>query len=721
MFTLHNIRDGEVVHQKSLLLIGRYNSPRDRDGHVQVQTANEAGRQTFPTHSWPVCDGWFKCLAILSPGKNIIHLRVAGGGDSVRVCVDYVPLLDIPPLHLVVMLAADSPGLMDCPPSKPSPAHSNLHAAVAKLRMAACMWQALTAEEMRAAGLGRRTFRLEEHWSADSLSRSFSPDPDSLTSCMRSTIKVHVVRSDKTAAQIRDRDIAQQYDGARDKNALHGIFLDAMKRYGPPFEDLTRPIVAGLIFDSHYDKASNLITGHAALGSHNPTGISLGMCGSHVAYAWPRFIEEVPDCLLDTTPPGDTVGNDCNACLTNWEACTVGLTAFIHEVGHAFSAPHTSGIMGGGCSRDFPKNFLSTVAYSRVLNRRDDVPITIDTDHMCRWALQDLLRFVGLPHFRHPSDPEKSSASAVVTVEGHGNSLRLVINCKAGIAEVNLNGTVLNKTSISNPAKQVLVRINELSRFSRNSPLQLQVLSMNGKHAEYPVWSMLSRMAQIQIPGTDIHLRRKSVGRPIGEDGDWPWAVLLNKRDQRGNLARAYKIDLRVGWRLDGAEVYFEDRTKIPCGRRGPGGNDPDMGGHMTRKLLISRKAEITKVLVSRVDQNDLCGLRVFLSNGKAMGALNKHYSHAVETLVPDEGQIIVGFYGTTGQHSRCNEFGIITAPRNIQLPDWLYDMPELQNNPKDGSGSRLRPNDGPRIYDMDIAEDQDGGYDCHLDVEESD
>lgn len=33
-----------------------------------------------------------------------------------------------------------------------------------------------------------------------------------------------------------------------------------------------------------------------------------------------------------------------------------------------------------------------------------------------------------------------------------------------------------------------------------------------------------------------------------------------------------------------------------------------------------------------------------------------------------------------------AREFGIVTAPKDRELPDSLYDMPELQNNPKGGA-----------------------------------
>ncbi|KAK1996003.1 hypothetical protein LX36DRAFT_724094 [Colletotrichum falcatum] len=59
----------------------------------------------------------------------------------------------------------------------------------------------------------------------------------------------------------------------------------------------------------------------------------------------------VAECLRDTRAPGRTVGNDNGECDSFWEACCVGQGAFLHEVGHAFGAPHTTGIMARGYPR----------------------------------------------------------------------------------------------------------------------------------------------------------------------------------------------------------------------------------------------------------------------------------------------------------------------------------------------------------------------------------
>lgn len=133
---------------------------------------------------------------------------------------------------------------------------------------------------------------------------------------MRSAAKIHIIRSSRTTSELRDAQIAQQNPSARRKNDLFDYFLDALKEAGDPFTSSARPIVAGLILDSHYSPAQNLILAHAALGCSNPNGISLGMFDSHLTYSWPRFLEEVLACLTDTRPPGDKVGNDNNECGT---------------------------------------------------------------------------------------------------------------------------------------------------------------------------------------------------------------------------------------------------------------------------------------------------------------------------------------------------------------------------------------------------------------------
>lgn len=513
---------------------------------------------------------------------------------------------------------------MDCSAQKYgaiSGAHSSLEAAIAKFRMTAYMWQALTAAEMFSNGLQRRSFRLEEEWSPETVSLSKMRQKSAY-----STAKVHLVRTDKTVAELRDAKYAQQNSKAQKPDELHAIFTEALLKHGSPFDSDLQPVVAGLILDSTYDMNNKMIVGHAALGAHNPRGLSLGIFGSHLTYSWPRFMEEVSDCLLDTTSPGALVGDDNGECKSMWEACSVGQGAFLHEVGHAFSAPHSSGIMLRGYSKDWPKCFLSMTA-KRIQSGEEGIePVTLETPNDCCWDIRDLLRFANLAHFRMPEDVPRDSAWPTIKVEDEEgtDNLHIVISCQGGIGQVLLNGQAEAAPSISAPQEKIVYQLNDLeTKYDMAKSLEIEVIAMNGKHNKTDVAKLLSSQSTIRIPGTGIRLQKKSVKAHAVEKDDWTWTVMLKKRSRDDRIVAASKVDLRVGCSLDGAIVYYKDGTQVPCGPRGKNGDDPHMGGHQARKIAIPRGVEISKVAVTPGGYW-LDGLRMTLSNGKAMGALNK-------------------------------------------------------------------------------------------------
>ena len=83
---------------------------------------------------------------------------------------------------------------------------------------------------------------------------------------MRNEVKVHVVRSSRTVAEIRDRDVAQQNKSAKRPGDLFSFAGDDVRRY---FKDsigngMTR-YVSVLILDTHWDPRQQLVLGHADL------------------------------------------------------------------------------------------------------------------------------------------------------------------------------------------------------------------------------------------------------------------------------------------------------------------------------------------------------------------------------------------------------------------------------------------------------------------------
>lgn len=572
--------------------------------------------------------------------------------------------------------------------------------------MTAYMWQALSAEDLRAKGLGRRSFRLEEEWSTDTLTRHSVHTPTTAP-----VPKVHLIRTHRTTEQLRSAMYAQQNPNGSNKDALHSFFSTALLRHGAPFTREHRPVVAGLILDSHYDLTdTKLILGHAALGSHDPKGLSLGVFGSHLTYAWPRFMEEVPACLLDRTFAGETVGNDNGECDALWQACAVGQGAFLHEVGHAFGAEHTDGIMQRGYSPDWPRAFLGG-----VWGKEGGLePVVAGEKHECRWDLSDALRFKGLREFWMPGDGAVGGEAPTVEVDGEGDDAEeVVLKCEAGIARVVLRPegheeVEDDKVSVATPVKMLRYSRKELeTKYRAGTPIEMEVTAMNGKQCKVKnVWSLFNGRCYMQVPGTEIRLLMQSFGSLEMEDEwdderYWEWAVMLKKRDAEGNLVDASKIDLRVGCGLDGAIVYYKDGTAIPCGPRSADGSDKHMGGHQSKKMALPKGMEISKVAVTR-KYGGLCGLRMWLEDGKGRGALNYEpaetelkmlgmsthscsaWPHRILTdvTVPPRSHRIIGFFGISGKWGMCSKFGIVSAPRDAILPDSIYDLEELQNKP---------------------------------------
>ncbi|KAL4749837.1 hypothetical protein BDW72DRAFT_213809 [Aspergillus terricola var. indicus] len=714
-FQITNLEDGEVVYQTCLSIHGTCPilESTPETSFITVRVTDDL-TQTQAATPWPLHNGRWKALAMLVPGSNKITLELHhfhGLYETLSISVTYVPLLQLPPLHLAILVAKDSPLLIDCPPAKHgafSSAHSDLDAAVAKFRTTAYMWQALTAEDLRSKGLGRRSFRLDEEWGENTILRTTHANAyghANAQPAMGAVAKVHIIKSDKTVAELRDAQVAQQNPRGRDREALHRYFEAALASSGLPiFEAASRPVVAGLLLDSHYSPEQSLILGHAALGCHKAQGLSLGIFGSHLTYSWPRFLEEVPACLVDLRNSGATVGNDNGECETMRGACFVGQGAFLHEVGHAFGARHTTGIMARGYSRSWGMNFIEQEGDNGV---KDEA----------KWDLRDVLLFKLLPHFALPGDEyppsaEFKKASLVVDIvvsddDDDNNGVEMLkVFCKAGLAAVTVqsgNDEPREYLSDVNGTRTTLYIHTTGNVFDRTKPLRIEALGGNGKERIIKdAWLLFKDRPFIPIPGSKLVLRKQSVHSNSFESRDddefIPWAVLLHHRGNDGNLHRATSIDLRVGCTMDGAVVYYADGERENCGpaRNKYSGQLHQFGGHASESHDLPVGETIQKVTICRNDDGwgSLAGIRMTLSNGESWGYLNYRDddgneageedhgdSDSVVVLEPGEDEVVVGFFGQSAEGSGFTyQFGILTAPKDVELPEVIYEMPELRN-----------------------------------------
>lgn len=390
-------------------------------------------------------------------------------------------------------------------------------------------------------------------------------------------------------------------------------------------------------------------------------------------------------------------------------------------VGHAFGAPHTTGIMARGYAQDWPKNFLAHTAYCAKHSSHGVTVIDGVTKNDASWDLKDALSFRCLPHFRIPGDRQmteemRNSLPSVRPLIENGEPHGLIIECKSGIARIDFPNSctgghsVLRSTNLDEQHTQAVFKFDE---FDRAKPLAVEVLGQNGKERKLVnAWRLLSRLDFVRIPDSDVMLHKRSVtGKDendedksmVDPEGALRWAVMLQEKGPSGELSRANAIDLRVGCIMDGAVVYFTDGHKTPCGPRSNGhGGEHHFGGGCSQKLKIPKDATVTKVEINRSGWGDaiLGGIRVTLSTGHVAGELNSNsnynydddatengndgdddHNDNIVTLEPADGERIVGFFGQSQDGSGyCTEFGIICADSAVDLPPQTYDLAELQN-----------------------------------------
>ncbi|PKY08089.1 jacalin-like lectin domain-containing protein [Aspergillus campestris IBT 28561] len=649
-----SISDGSWVHQKVLLLYGQTGDPRHHplDGTVTAYHHQD----NFPSVSWPVTASHFKALVHLVPGPNrlrfdFVSTKLSSGSahpaiHSSWICINYLPLDSAPPLHLVVLLGKDSEGTFDASPEKTQREGRGLDTAIRKYRTAAYLWQAFTGEQMFRNNLGRRCFRFEEEWQTGTLSRR-----DVANGQMRNEAKVHVVRTEKTVAELRDLNIAQQYGPATQKDELFKIARDAVRNHFQP-QPGQKQYVSVLLLDSHWDTGSQTITGHAALGSDGGD-IKMAIFGSHSLQSYPCSLEEVVDAFSDCSRTNtDFVANDCGEAGSNWEAANIGIGAHLHEVGHLFGCPHQeSGIM----LRDYVRlnrTFTTREPFS-TRTKAQGLKLSLPQDE-CSWHRLDALRFRFHPCFRLPTDaPVSSDDSVQVWPVENG---KILITASSGIAFLELYAEgdqvcrsfveYLNTESSPNGLpKQVTVTESELRQRvfggEREKKKQVRMTIFSGalgSHTVNALSDLKSKRSVVKLPKGHTGYKSSQLGFSQME-GSHPEQVILDSAFVSTKLLTSIKV--YHGASLDGLEFFYEDATSQLFGGRGgkPGGDE---------FVLDTRRGEILLGFYVRAGAW-IDGIEILTSLGRKSGIYGNAHGGSGHTLIPPLGYKVAGVSGSCG------------------------------------------------------------------------
>ncbi|CAG8942201.1 unnamed protein product [Penicillium salamii] len=651
-----SVLDNAWVNQKVLLVYGQIGDPRQHplDGNVTVYHHQD----NFPSLGWPVTASHFKALVHLVPGPNRLRFdfvspKLSTGSahpaiHSAWICINYLPLVNTPPLQLVVLLGKDSDGTYDAVPERAEREGNGLDMAIRKYRMAAYLWQAFTGEQMYRNNFGRRCFRFEEEWQSGSLSRR-----DLTQAHMRNEAKIHVVRSEKTVAELRDLNIAQQNDKAEKKDELFNIAKEAVRNYFQP-QPGQKQYVSVLLLDSHWDTQSQLVTGHAALGSADDD-IKMAMFGSHCLQSYPSCLEEIVDAFTDCTRTDTNhVANDCGDAGSNWEAANLGIGAHLHEVGHLFGCPHQeSGVM----LRDYVqlnRTFLTKEPFS-TRTKAQGLKVCLPNDE-CGWHRLDALRFRFHPSFKLPTDatPNSDDSVQVWPVE----SGKILFTAASGIAFMELYAEgdtfchkyieYLNTESSPNGLpRQVTVTETELrqrvygtEKEKKKNIKNIKVVVVSGSLGSYTVENigdLKSKNALVKLPKNQPGYKSGRLGDSAME-GSQQEQLLLDCASTKPKLLTSIKV--YHGCALDGLEFCYEDATTQLFGKRGgkPGGDE---------FILDTRRGEILLGFYVRAGQW-IDGIEILTSLGRKSGIYGNASGGSGHTLIPPLGYKIAGIAGSS-------------------------------------------------------------------------
>lgn len=666
---LFNLNDNDQFVSPCLTVHGRCNG----GGARKIQVLH----QQLPPVTYPIHADGFKATIILVPGENRLSF-VTDTKVSRTVRCQYVPMLQDPPVHLCLLVARDSPLQFDSPRSQREKEGGNgLDLAVKKLRVGARLMQAYTNEQMMRAGFGNRTFRFFEEFAWDT---TFQQKQE-----MRDTVKIHLLRSDKSTKEIRDYNLAQQNPDASDAGGLFGIAMDALKKYGAPFTGAAEPVLAAVMFlDTHWD--GKLITGHAALGGGTDE-IKLAIFGSHGLFAWPPHIEQLVAYFTDDTRTSQKeVANDCNECGTHWEAFTITMGAFMHEIGHSLGCPHQE---NGVMLRDYVtlnRSFLTKEAFSVRTNSFGSQPPIFPKDE-CTWHHLDLLRFLYHPSFTLPQDYRDASFMRPGKIDKFtepkpslyplGDNL-CRITSRTGIYSIEIICGDLAKGYIEylprslggpGPVRDLTLSLDELvARLppnERGNSFTLKILSVNAPEIQIDNFPRFLKPSFISMEKYGFARNVQGMKSQLlgNEQGGADSGIVAF------DVRYVSAIRIYHGGALDGMRLFLKPKMNnvIPpvpprnymeklansfrATTLNDAGNQSVLFGRQTNDYtdLVLEKDEIITGL------NVRCGgwidaVQIVTSHGRITRMLGNATGGGIVELRPPEGQYILGLYGRIGQ-----------------------------------------------------------------------
>lgn len=541
----------------------------------------------IPPVDWPVWESHFKILAYLQPGPNklrfdfsspkLANSTTTNPVHSSHITIHMIPSMGSPPLQLAMILAKDSPETYDAVPARVEREGNTLDNAIRKYRMAAYLWQAFTAEQMWRNKMGRRTFRFEEEWTTGSANYR-----DRETGTMRSEAKVHVIRCDRTVAELRQITESRSTPDGTGEAAMKAIVADAVNAH---FRLLPgqQNYVAAMLLDADWDLATNVAGETAPYESAVDGDVgesSIALFGSHFLQNYPSTLEEIVPAFTDCTPTATHLAKSkCDEAGSSWEAANVGIGAHLHEVGHLFGCPlQESGVM----LKDYvvlSRTFVTKEAYSTRTKTKGGLALQGDE---CAWHRLDCLRFRAHPAFRLPRDPPPSQDASVQAYAVENGTILAVASSGISFVEIYGQGDQVCHAWMEFPmdstATHRQIALSEqdirsrLPESAKKGPIRICIKSHGGRSMEIRDTNQFIHKGQaVKIKGSKQGFRSSVIGAPqaastVSEDLVFMSAVT----DSVMVRVNVYHDKAVYGLEF----VYEDDKTQIFGSRGGKVGGD---------------------------------------------------------------------------------------------------------------------------------------------------
>ncbi|KAJ2988088.1 hypothetical protein NUW58_g4159 [Xylaria curta] len=642
-----NIRDRSTVYQKVLLVTGVIgHDPHPQiDGTVFVYRPDKA----FPPTIWPVQGAQFKALIYLFPGPNTICFEYQRPGSTTThrssILLYMFDPKSAPPLQLAVLVPRDSPHALDHVQTGDENDVSDLDVAIRKFRTAAYLWQSFTAEQMEKNGLGRRAFRFDEEWI-----NGTSHPRDFYEHTMRSEARVHVIQTDKTAAEIRDLGRVQQDPHAR-KSELVDIVTAALKDYFRMIPG-QKQYVATLVLDEHWDTKEKIATDHTAFGGQVGDDLHLAIFGSQCLQYYPSTICEVVKAFRDCSPTDlKILATETNVAGSSWEAAAYGIGAHLREVGHLLGSPRQEkGIM----AKDFVtlnRPFMIREAYSTRTKSKGG---PIEPKDEPTWHRLDLLRYRFHPLFRNATDKIPYPDGTV-----HGWVIekgRLLVTASSGVlcTEIFAEGDEFCSTWLEYPLDGHMIKRttlveaelrDRLPESKRRSKLKIITRSMGGGELVIDDLHQLCTKSSVKLtsgplgsgPLGKLAYRSTQIGTSQSKGSESQEVIFSNAVASINRILTS--VTVYHDEAVDGLEFHYDDGSSQVFGKRG----DKPEGDRFT---IDTRNAEVIVGFSLRVG-SWIDAVQIITSSSRRSAFYGNASGGSVHTLLVPNGFKICGVSGS--------------------------------------------------------------------------